>query len=82
MQIDKHKIIFFLVPLRPGVNPTIASYNASDVNFYNATYSVGFFENGNILFYFEKRCCLLKLWRCSCKLKRRRIGSRKCVQNF
>jgi hypothetical protein len=47
--------------LAPGVNPTIASYNASVVNFYNATGSLALFENKNILFHFEKR------WRCSCK---------------
>jgi hypothetical protein len=39
----------------PGANPTIASYNASVVNFYNATGSLMRFENKNILFYFEKR---------------------------
>jgi hypothetical protein len=32
----------------PGVNPTIASYNASVVNFYNATGSLALFENKNI----------------------------------
>jgi hypothetical protein len=59
-----------------GVNPTIANYNASVVNFYNATGSLARFENKNILFHFEKRCRLLQRWRCSCKLKNRRIGSR------
>jgi hypothetical protein len=39
----------------PGANPTIASYNASVVNFYYATGSLARFENKNILFYFEKR---------------------------
>jgi hypothetical protein len=29
----------------PGANPTIASYNASVVNFYNATGSLARFEN-------------------------------------
>jgi hypothetical protein len=38
----------------PGPNPTIASYNASVVNFYNATGSLVCFENKNIIFYFEK----------------------------
>jgi hypothetical protein len=33
-------------------------------------------ENKNILFYFEKRSSLLQRWRCSCKFKSRRIGSR------
>jgi hypothetical protein len=36
----------------PGANPTIASYNASVVNFYNATGSLAHFENKNITFYF------------------------------
>jgi hypothetical protein len=50
-------------------------YNASDVNFYNATGSPARFENKNILFYFEKRSSLLQRWRCSCKFRGRRIGS-------
>jgi hypothetical protein len=33
---------------RPGANPTIASYNASVLNFYNATGSLARFENKNI----------------------------------
>jgi hypothetical protein len=41
-------------------------YNASIVNFYNATGSLACFENKNILFYFEKR------WNCSCKFKSRK----------
>jgi hypothetical protein len=57
-----------------GANPTIAIYNASVVKFYNATGSSGRFENKNILFYFEKRSTLQR-WRCSCKLKSRRIDS-------
>jgi hypothetical protein len=50
----------FLLPPRtlPGVNPTIASYSASAVIFYNTTGSLARFENKNILFYFEKRCRL------------------------
>jgi hypothetical protein len=39
----------------PGANPTIAGYNGSVVNFYNATGSLARFENKNILLYFEKR---------------------------
>jgi hypothetical protein len=31
--------------ITPGANPTIASYNASVVNFYNATGSLARFEN-------------------------------------
>jgi hypothetical protein len=38
-----------------GANPTIASYNASVVKFYNATGSLARFENKNIYFFFEKR---------------------------
>jgi hypothetical protein len=37
---------------QPGANPTIAIYNASVVNFYNATGSLEHFENKNIIFYF------------------------------
>jgi hypothetical protein len=62
--------------LMPGANPTIASYNASVVNFYNATGSLARFENKNILWYFEKRSSLLQCWRCSCILKNRRIAFR------
>jgi hypothetical protein len=41
------------VTISPRVaNPTIASYNASVVNFYNATGSLPRFENKNIIFYF------------------------------
>jgi hypothetical protein len=36
--------------LAPEANPTIASYNASIVNFYNATSSLARFENKNIFF--------------------------------
>jgi hypothetical protein len=36
----------------PGANPTIASYNANVVNFYNVTGSLARFENKNIIFYF------------------------------
>jgi hypothetical protein len=39
-------------PATSGANPTIASYNASVVNFYNATGSLARFENRNIIFYF------------------------------
>jgi hypothetical protein len=59
----------------PGANPAIASYNASVVNFYNATGSLARLENKNIIFYFLKRSCLLQRWHCSCKFKNRRIGS-------
>jgi hypothetical protein len=52
----------------PGGNPTIA--------IYNATGSLACFENKNILFYFEKRCCLLQRWSCSRQFKSRRIGFR------
>jgi hypothetical protein len=51
----------------PGANPTIAIYNASVVNFCNATGSLACFENKYIFFFFEKRSTLLQRWRCSCK---------------
>jgi hypothetical protein len=53
----------------PGANPTIVSYNASVVNFYNATGSLAHFENKNILFCLEKRSSQLQCWHCSCKFK-------------
>jgi hypothetical protein len=49
----------------PGPNPTIMSYNASVVNFNNATGSLAHFENKNIFFPFEKRSSLLQRWRCT-----------------
>jgi hypothetical protein len=59
-----------------GANPTVVIYNASVVNFFNATGSLARFEIKNTLFYFEKCSSLLQRWRCSCKSKNRRIGSR------
>jgi hypothetical protein len=56
-----------------GPNPTIASYNASVVNFYNATGSLVCFEK-KIFVYFEKRSSLLQR-----KFKNRRIGSCICI---
>jgi hypothetical protein len=53
-----------IVGLAPGPNSTIVFYNASDVNFYNATGSLACCENKNIFFYFEKRSSLLQRWRC------------------
>jgi hypothetical protein len=38
----------------PGANPTIASYNASVVNFYNATGSLVNFKNKNMFFFYSK----------------------------
>jgi hypothetical protein len=55
-----------IITSTPGANPTIAGYNASVENFYNATGSLARFENKTILFYFEKRSRLLRHWRCSC----------------
>jgi hypothetical protein len=45
----------------PGPNPTTSIYNASVVNYYNAT---------------EKRSSPLQRWRCSCEFKSRIICSR------
>jgi hypothetical protein len=59
----------------PGPNPTTSIYNASVVNVYNTMGSLARFKNTNILFYFKKRSSLQR-WRCSCKFKSRRIGSR------
>jgi hypothetical protein len=44
----------------PGANPTIASYNASVLNFYNATGSLARFDNKNMSFNCEKRSSLLQ----------------------
>jgi hypothetical protein len=59
-----------------GENSTIASYNASVENFYNAAGSLARFDNKNISFYFGKRSSLPQRWRCSCKFKSSRIGTR------
>jgi hypothetical protein len=40
--------------LTSGANPTIASYNASAVNIYNATCCLVRFENKNIVLHIEK----------------------------
>jgi hypothetical protein len=45
------KFCYENIPLgNSGANPTIASYNASVVNFYNATSSLARFKNKNIFF--------------------------------
>jgi hypothetical protein len=71
-QVAYPRVKFYL----PGANPTIESYNASVVNFYNATGSLASFEMKNIFFHFEKCSSLLQRWRCSCKFKYCRFGSR------
>jgi hypothetical protein len=52
------------LPLCPfdilGGNPTIASYNTTVANFYNAMDSLACFGNKHILFYFEKRIRLIQ----------------------
>jgi hypothetical protein len=53
----------------PGVNPTTASYNVNAANI--STSSLVRFEDKSILFYYEKRSCLLQRWGCkfsSCKI--------------
>jgi hypothetical protein len=64
------------IGLAPVINPTIASYNASAVKIYNATSSLVRCENKTIFFSHDKHSSLLQRWRCSCKFKSRRIGSR------
>jgi hypothetical protein len=61
-----------------GANTTNSSYSASVVKTYNATDSPARFENKNIFFCFEIRFSLRQCWRCSCKFKSHRIGSRVC----
>jgi hypothetical protein len=67
-----------VVGLAPGPNPTIASYNASVVIFYNTTGSLARFISKNIFFFYSKNalCSLLQRWRCNCIFENRRIGSR------
>jgi hypothetical protein len=63
--------------LPSGPNPTIVSYNACVEKNYNATGSLVRFATKNIFFYFyEKPSILQQRWRCSCKFRSRRIGSR------
>jgi hypothetical protein len=40
-----------MIIIMPGANPTIVVYNASVVNFYNATGSLMRFENKTKIFY-------------------------------
>jgi hypothetical protein len=40
---------------KPGANPTIASYNASVVNFYNETGSLARFENKKMFFFYSEK---------------------------
>jgi hypothetical protein len=42
-----------IVMSKAGANPTIASYNASVVNFYNATSSLVRFKNKTVFFYYK-----------------------------
>jgi hypothetical protein len=45
--------------MKPGANPTIASYNTGVVKNYNTLSSLVRFENKNVFFYYEKRFSLL-----------------------
>jgi hypothetical protein len=73
---QEHLNMYMNIPVQnPGSNPTTSIYNASVVNFYNATGGLARFENKNILFYFENALAyILQRWRCSCKFKNCRIG--------
>jgi hypothetical protein len=57
-----HITVIWYILFNSGANPTIASYNASVVNFNNATENLALFENKIIFFYFEKRSSLLQRW--------------------
>jgi hypothetical protein len=57
-----------------GASPTIVNSNASAAKIYNATTHRILITN--IFFTFVKRSNLLQRWRCSCKFRSRRIGSR------
>jgi hypothetical protein len=59
-----------------GANPTIGSYNASVVKIYSAVNSMARFQIKNYFSPIYKLSSLLQSWRCSCKLKNCRIGSR------
>jgi hypothetical protein len=76
--VDQH----FVDRHHRGANPTIASYNAGAVKFYNGTSSPVRFENNIFLLYFKKRPSLLQRWRCSCKFRSRRIGTRMLLHPF
>jgi hypothetical protein len=43
--VGNHSGLGSVLNVFPGANPTIASYKASAVNFYNATGSLARFEN-------------------------------------
>jgi hypothetical protein len=73
--IEKNRLFVEGRFFKARANPTIASYIAGVVNFYNAKGSIARFENKNISYHFEKRSSLLQRWRCSCKFESRRIGS-------
>jgi hypothetical protein len=47
----KPTLFSYLQCSAPGANPTIASYNANVVKFYNTAGSLAHFENKNIIFY-------------------------------
>jgi hypothetical protein len=66
----------WLLALMTGANPTILIYNASVVIFYKATGGLVRFVNKNIFSLLKKCSRLLQRWRCSCKFKSRRTGSR------
>jgi hypothetical protein len=51
-------------------------YNYIQCQHSSIKYSRAFFQNRiNIFFYYEKRTSLLQCWRCSCKIRSRRIDS-------
>jgi hypothetical protein len=61
----------------PVVSPWAAIYNASGVKIYNAMNSIVRFENKHIIFYFQKALAYyIQRWRCYCKFRSSRIGSR------
>jgi ATP-dependent DNA ligase len=64
--------------LEPGANPTIASYiQRQRCNFFTTPRVAWRDLRTKIFSYIEKkRSSLLQRWRCSCKFKSRRIGSR------
>jgi hypothetical protein len=77
-QLGRSRRVF--APFRkPGANPTIANYNASVVNFYDATGSLVRFLKKNIFFYFETTLHLTKTL--ALKLVGR-IGSRRQSYDF
>jgi hypothetical protein len=54
VKLSQGKLLAKVRPGHPGANRTVVDYNASVVNFYNATGSIARFENKHIFILFLK----------------------------